>query len=280
VCHDHGSLFIVNDSQAIGARSPDIRTGTIGALCCRFKWLRGPMRLSHDSPRAFAKLGIRRISPTIRSPDPGIRACSGRGFGVGIESCRAIRHPPMPRVPPDHPRSARPSYQGSPGRLAARDVPRGQPPRPPASRPGLRRASRLYLHHAQHRHWRGYRPPTFTCAAGTTPAVPRPGGTRSSAPGSARTAPRSTPSFTTWFSHGWSATGRSTRSSMRHGHDLPSIPWELSIRPAMRQNCRFWTVCIAQAADLDRAPNGGNARVLIQDLSSLSVVTHGCMTSR
>jgi hypothetical protein len=32
--------------------------------------------------------------------------------------------------------------------------------------------------------------------------------------------------------------------------------WGLSIRPAMRQNYRFWTVGIAQAADLARAPNG------------------------
>ena len=32
------------------------------------------------------------------------------------------------------------------------------------------------------------------------------------------------PSFTTWFWHGWSVTGRSARSSTRHGHDLRSIP--------------------------------------------------------
>jgi hypothetical protein len=57
VCHDHGILFIVNDSQAIGARSPDIRTGTIGALCCRFKWLRGPYETVARLPKGFCQVG-------------------------------------------------------------------------------------------------------------------------------------------------------------------------------------------------------------------------------
>ncbi|HEY3034254.1 MAG TPA: hypothetical protein VGJ54_06305 [Streptosporangiaceae bacterium] len=43
---------------------------------------------------------------------------------------------------------------------------------------------------------------------------------RPSAPGSARTMPRSTQCFTARSAHGWNATGRSARSSTRHGSDL------------------------------------------------------------
>ena len=43
VCREHGVLFVVNGSQAIGARVLDVRTTPIDALVsCGFKWLCGP----------------------------------------------------------------------------------------------------------------------------------------------------------------------------------------------------------------------------------------------
>jgi cysteine desulfurase / selenocysteine lyase len=43
VCHDNGVLFIVNGSQAVGARPVDVSQLPIDALCCcGFKWLCGP----------------------------------------------------------------------------------------------------------------------------------------------------------------------------------------------------------------------------------------------
>ena len=54
---------------------------------------------------------------------------------------------------------------------------------------------------------------------GESQAAPRGDGMRPSVPGSARTMRRSTPCCTTRSAHGWNATGRSTRSSTRHGSD-------------------------------------------------------------
>jgi cysteine desulfurase / selenocysteine lyase len=43
VCRDHGVLFIVNGSQAVGARPLDVSQTPLDALCCcGFKWLCGP----------------------------------------------------------------------------------------------------------------------------------------------------------------------------------------------------------------------------------------------
>jgi len=43
ICHDRGVLFIVNGSQAIGARPLDVAHAPVDALCCcGYKWLCGP----------------------------------------------------------------------------------------------------------------------------------------------------------------------------------------------------------------------------------------------
>lgn len=43
VCHDRGVMFIVNGSQAVGARPLDVARTPLDALCCcGYKWLCGP----------------------------------------------------------------------------------------------------------------------------------------------------------------------------------------------------------------------------------------------
>jgi selenocysteine lyase/cysteine desulfurase len=43
VCRAHGVWFVLNASQALGARALDVRTTTVDALtCCGYKWLLGP----------------------------------------------------------------------------------------------------------------------------------------------------------------------------------------------------------------------------------------------
>ena len=107
--------------------------------------------------------------------------------------------------------------------LATPDEPGGKPARPRTPRTGLHRTPRIHLHRAQHRHRRGHRlRPYFTRRPARTKAAAQ----RSSIPGCAQTRRRSTRCSTTRSGHGWNATGRSTRSSTRHGPDPgPSAGW-------------------------------------------------------
>ena len=189
---------LTGDRRAIA----DIRTGTIGALYCRFKWLRGPCATGSAWITASCSPVFTRV----------------RGAG-----------------------------------LAARDVPGGQPPRP-AAHAGLHRAAVL---------------PTCLAPARARlslrlhlPAPPgRPAGTEAGRHAVVRSWVRADRAalgpvlynvVLAWLERDWPF------------HSIQCAPRGMTRSPSVRAvytacdapELPFWTVGIAQAADLTRAPNG------------------------
>lgn len=73
VCHDRGVWFVVNGSQAVGARPLDVAQTAIDALaCCGFKWLCGPYATGFGWISEALRAELDYPQPHwLRTPNPG-----------------------------------------------------------------------------------------------------------------------------------------------------------------------------------------------------------------